>query len=151
MQNGTGPERGRARERQGEREKGLIRLELGRGGAGESLGRGQASGRGWSGMRETSLVEAAKSLGKGLMHTICFCLGRLWWPPVQCGVRRENLPGWCGELGRRLRSEEQARRVHEAPCSAGLDQRTDWSIEAQPATNTAGIPPNAHLDTGQDH
>lgn len=76
----VGKEKGRA----GDGEKGAItRLELGIGGAGKSLGRGkqesrgsQAVGRGQLATGEASLAEAAsKSLGKGLMHWIHFCIG----------------------------------------------------------------------------
>lgn len=67
----VGQEKGRA----GDGEKGaLTRLELGIGGAGESLvSRSQGEVKL---SREASLAEAAtKSLGKGLMHWILFCVG----------------------------------------------------------------------------
>lgn len=41
--------------------------------------------------------------------------------PVQRGVRWADVPGRRGELGRRLCTEEQARRVHEAPRVSELD------------------------------
>lgn len=57
--------------------------------------------------------------------------GRLWRSAVRHQPRWVGLPGWRGELGRRLRSQEQTRRLHPDHQVPQLDQGEERSVAGQ--------------------
>jgi len=68
-----------------------------------------------------------------LWYCVCAHAGRLRGAAGQRGGQQSDVPGRRGELGRRLRAEEQARSLHPCHQLAGLDQRADGPLGTRAA------------------